>query len=210
MKCPKCGNDFTPVKKNNYETRYCSRSCANTRTPTLDTRKKQSESLSRISRELTVEQKNSRAEKLSISAEKTNRFKLVNVPFNDLGMGLKRRKIFEEQNGRCLHCGNDENWQGKKLTLELDHINGIRTDDSRQNLRLLCPNCHSVTETFCAQKNLPVTDYQIIEAALTANNICQIGKAVGYTSGNAYRRIKRVLAKANLVNIDGKFIYMPV
>ena len=40
-----------------------------------------------------------------------------------------------------------------KLTLQLDHINGINNDNRKENLRFLCPNCHSQTNTF-AGKNL--------------------------------------------------------
>ena len=47
----------------------------------------------------------------------------------------------------CTTCGINE-WQGKPLTLHLDHINGINNDNRIENLRLLCPNCHSQTETY--------------------------------------------------------------
>ena len=40
-----------------------------------------------------------------------------------------------------------------KLTLQLDHINGINNDNRKENLRFLCPNCHSQTDTF-AGRNL--------------------------------------------------------
>ena len=49
---------------------------------------------------------------------------------------------------RCALCGISE-WQGKRLSLHLDHINGIHDDNRLSNLRLLCPNCHSQTETYC-------------------------------------------------------------
>ena len=49
---------------------------------------------------------------------------------------------------RCAICGAIE-WQGKTLSLELDHINGENNDNRIENLRLLCPNCHSQTDTFC-------------------------------------------------------------
>tara|TARA_B100000745_G_scaffold286420_1_gene222338 strand:- start:1428 stop:2039 length:612 start_codon:yes stop_codon:yes gene_type:complete len=39
-------------------------------------------------------------------------------------------------------------WNGKELTLQLDHINGIPTDNRIENLRFLCPNCHSLTQTW--------------------------------------------------------------
>ncbi len=48
----------------------------------------------------------------------------------------------------CLECGNDGSWNGKKLSLQLDHLNGIRNDNRLNNLRFLCPNCHSQTSTF--------------------------------------------------------------
>lgn len=40
-------------------------------------------------------------------------------------------------------------WMGKAITLHLDHINGDNSDNRLENLRLLCPNCHSQTETYC-------------------------------------------------------------
>lgn len=44
-------------------------------------------------------------------------------------------------------CGIGDSWNGVPLTLELDHINGVATDNSLENLRFLCPNCHSQTPT---------------------------------------------------------------
>lgn len=44
-------------------------------------------------------------------------------------------------------CGNEGTWLGQPLTLELDHINGDRHDNRIENLRFLCPNCHSQTPT---------------------------------------------------------------
>lgn len=49
---------------------------------------------------------------------------------------------------RCVACGLGDVWQGKRLVLEIDHINGDRLDNRRQNLRYLCPSCHSQTRTF--------------------------------------------------------------
>ncbi|MFC8129222.1 HNH endonuclease signature motif containing protein [Streptomyces sp. NPDC057302] len=48
----------------------------------------------------------------------------------------------------CGACGLGETWQDKRLTLEIDHINGDRLDNRRENLRYLCPSCHSQTGTF--------------------------------------------------------------
>ena len=49
---------------------------------------------------------------------------------------------------KCQICGNFGEWNGKELVLQLDHINGDHFDHRLENLRFLCPNCHSQTDTF--------------------------------------------------------------
>ena len=64
---------------------------------------------------------------------------------------LKRRLVDEGILApECAFCGIDT-WRGMPLSLHLDHINGIRNDHRLGNLRLLCPNCHSQTETFAGR-----------------------------------------------------------
>ncbi|MGR3937819.1 HNH endonuclease [Streptomyces sp. BRA346] len=50
---------------------------------------------------------------------------------------------------RYFECKAGASWGGRPMTLEVDHINGDWSDDRPENLRLLCPNCHAVTATWC-------------------------------------------------------------
>lgn len=62
---------------------------------------------------------------------------------------IKDRKGFLAQRDdyKCSICGIDE-WMGKPLNLECDHIDGNRLNNRPENLRLICSNCHSQTATF--------------------------------------------------------------
>ena len=64
---------------------------------------------------------------------------------------LKQRLLKEGiiQN-KCTECGVSD-WNGKTLNMHLDHINGINNDHRLENLRMLCPNCHSQTDTYCGK-----------------------------------------------------------
>lgn len=65
---------------------------------------------------------------------------------------LKRRLLKEGLLlNQCAGCGTDPIWRDKPLVLQLEHKNGIKTDNRLENLELLCPNCHSQTDTFCGK-----------------------------------------------------------
>ena len=60
---------------------------------------------------------------------------------------LIQEKVFEY---KCVECGISE-WNGKQLVLHLDHIDGDSSNHQKSNLRFLCPNCHSQTDTWCGK-----------------------------------------------------------
>jgi hypothetical protein len=60
--------------------------------------------------------------------------------------GLKKRE--------CELCEQDETWRGKRMSLILDHINGVNDDHRLENLRIVCPNCNATLDTFSG-KNRP-------------------------------------------------------
>jgi len=69
------------------------------------------------------------------------------------GSRLRKRLLEKGWEYKCAICGHDPIWNGKKLTLQVDHINGDSIDNRLENLRFLCPNCHSQTATFGNNKN---------------------------------------------------------
>jgi len=98
---------------------------------------------------------------------------------------------------KCLHCGITK-WNGVEITLELDHINGNNRDNRLENLRFLCPNCHSLTETFRGRNinsgRIKVSDEQLLAAYETHKNIRQTLLSVGLAAkGGNYTRLTKLL-----------------
>lgn len=111
-----------------------------------------------------------RCEQLNISTEhfKQTSNGVKKIPLEDILIEnstykntsrLKERLIKENYlEYKCAICGNVGIWQDKPLTLQLDHINGNHQDNRLENLRLLCPNCHTQTETYGSKRGAKSKD----------------------------------------------------
>lgn len=67
---------------------------------------------------------------------------------------VKRRLLAEGlKEPRCELCGQGEIWQGRPMSMILDHINGVRDDHRLENLRMVCPNCAATLDTHCGRRN---------------------------------------------------------
>ncbi len=191
--------------------RFCGNSCARS----YSTIKKRSEISKKVSKSLKGKTYASRLspERRKIIAEKTKLVwlaKLVDADYDTLSYESKRKRIIIEQDGKCNHCGISE-WFGKKISLEIDHINGIRDDDRRENLEAICPNCHSNTDTWRG-RNKPFTngDNKVSDAILkdalkNSINIRQALLTVGLAAkGGNYSRAKKLVNEHNIrfKNID--------
>lgn len=75
------------------------------------------------------------------------------LDWNELPLPEKRRRILQEQENKCLKCRINE-WMGESVVLELHHVDGNDSNNVRQNLQILCPNCHSQTDNWCRKKSI--------------------------------------------------------
>ena len=148
--CPKCGI------KHEKSGNFCSRKCANSRSFTPESiKKKKISGLKYYSQFSAEEKKELQAKKIKKynkeSADKkgtqTRLLKSWTRPYETMGHDSLRKRLLYERNFTCEECGIGNEYNGKPLSLELDHIDGNNSNNLIENLRILCPNCHSQTPT---------------------------------------------------------------
>lgn len=111
---------------------------------------------------------------------------------------------------KCVICGITE-WLGKNLSLELDHINGINNDNRLENLRFLCPNCHSQTVTY-GSKNQKITETsyeitqelrdQVISKYIELKNQKKVSEELGIKP----KIIKEIITEVGLGKSNQKYV----
>jgi Zn finger protein HypA/HybF involved in hydrogenase expression len=103
-----------------------------------------------------------RIDKLSVNTSHFSKYSIKNTenrnkPLDEIlvenstytnNTSLKKRLLSEGLKTYACEVCNISTWLSKPLSLQLDPMNGINTDNRLENLRLICPNCHSQTETF--------------------------------------------------------------
>jgi 5-methylcytosine-specific restriction endonuclease McrA len=81
----------------------------------------------------------------------------------------------------CEICKNKGEWLGIKLSLQLEHKNGVNNDNRLENLTFLCPNCHSQTSTYSGKKNKKETKINK-NNYIRKDKYCECGKKIHRTS----------------------------
>lgn len=144
--CPRC------TQEHQLPGIYCSRVCANLRIHTQESKAKIAKGVaaSNAANPRPKEQYQKAGKKTS----QTLFLRLFEKPFDDLTKIQKKRIVLHEQDGKCLWCNLSE-WLDKPMTFELDHVDGNNENNTRVNLRVLCPNCHSQTPTWRKAKSHP-------------------------------------------------------
>lgn len=111
------------------------------------------------------------------------------------GKGQHKKVLINERGHMCEKCKNTI-WEGIPITLELEHVDADRHNNTKDNLLLLCPNCHSQTPTwkvgngtrgFKVQK---YSDSEIIDAVIRSSNINQVLEKLNLRWGSASTIIK--------------------
>lgn len=224
-KCIVCGKEFEEWRKkdaikNNPIPLYCSRNCSNKRVHSKETKEKIKYSVNKyISSHkieghgytvLTPEQEKRRLK----SFNDTIKNRLLNKPWEELSEELVKKRLFYEQEGKCNKCGLSE-WLGKPISLELEHKDGNHHNNCKENVELLCPNCHAQTDTYRG-KNVNnagkrYADEKLIEAFMNEGTVCKALKSLGMANrGRNYERFIKVLIKYgfNVKKEKGRYVIL--
>lgn len=148
--CPKCNSEHDKSGK------YCCRSCANSREFSEASIEKKRNKSKEFWLQFDEEgRKAHHKEKMALydfdehqrKVQEKNRARAWSIPYEEMSHASARKRLLVERNHTCEECGTGNIYNGKPLSLELDHIDGNNKNNKIENLRILCPNCHSQTPT---------------------------------------------------------------
>ena len=111
-----------------------------------------------------------------------------------------KKLLIEKRGNKCECCGNDT-WLTKPIPLELHHIDRDHSNLKEDNLQLLCPNCHNLTDGHHKNKikKKIVSEEELIEAIKNNYSIRQALLSVGLNDGSTnYRRAYSIMRKNNI------------
>jgi Zn finger protein HypA/HybF involved in hydrogenase expression len=105
---------------------------------------------------------------------------------------------------KCNECGLGDKWNEKPITLELEHIDGDKNNNNRSNLKWLCPNCHSQTQTYRKNnrnkisKKILISEEDLIKSIKQEGSVSDILRRVGLkATGDNFNRVYKVQNKIN-------------
>lgn len=102
-----------------------------------------------------------RIEKINrLNSEKKIPMKNILISGSTYNRTQLKQRLYDEnlKTRQCELCGQGEIWNGMKMSLIIDHINGIWNDNRIENLRIVCPNCNATLPTHCGKNKRNITD----------------------------------------------------
>lgn len=142
--------------------------------------------------------------KCTITLRKNLSEKYKELNFEEKPFSERKRILLKKQKGKCAICGIKPFWNNKPLNFHYDHIDGNRLNNSEENNRLICPNCHSQTKTYCRGKKEIINEETLKNELLKTNlNISKSLKNLGVVPGGSnWSKAKEVIRKFNLARVD--------
>ena len=141
INCNYCNTTFESYEKE--ERKFCSQSCA---AKSNNTKRKQFSTCLFCSASISKKKKycNNKCQHLFIRKQR--------IENNEASEKTWKKFLIEELGHKCQICNNSA-WNDKPIPLEIDHINGNSLENTKENLRIICPNCHAQTSTYKSRNN---------------------------------------------------------
>lgn len=178
MVCAICGKEFTEdwrrdsgIRKRNPVPKFCSSACAHSRPQTEDVRQKKAVSAKRFLTEHpdyrptpprgdAFLEARKRGGQAAGRKRREQRIHKIEQVLQDGGtrqdisnFRLLRELLIEKFGNVCMSCGQKGTWNGRPLTMQVHHEDGDCENNKLENLKLVCPNCHTQTNTYGSRNN---------------------------------------------------------